>query len=140
MGWSRRTLVVCAVSFIALAACGPGPTPSPTERPTPTPVPGPTLGPGVTVNLMAANLDINPATLEVPANTAFVIHFRNADPPEVPHRIDIQRLDGTTIQAQKETLGGTTVDYAYDPLPAGDYVFICSIHPIPQMTGTLRVR
>ena len=41
---------------------------------------------------------------------------------------------GTVLQEPGET------DYVIDPLPAGTYTFICSIHPIPAMTGTLTVK
>jgi plastocyanin len=33
--------------------------------------------------------------------------------------------------------GETT--YTIQPLEAGTYEFFCSVHPIPQMTGTLTV-
>jgi plastocyanin len=36
------------------------------------------------------------------------------------------------------TAGETT--YVIPPLKAGTYTFICSVHPIPAMTGTLTVK
>src|SRR5207253_2538736 len=41
---------------------------------------------------------------------------------------------------QPTTKDGETQTYVYPGLPAGTYVFICSIHPIPAMTGTLTVK
>jgi plastocyanin len=35
--------------------------------------------------------------------------------------------------------GGTSTTYVYGGLDAGAYTFICSIHPVPTMTGTLTV-
>lgn len=140
---SRRIiLVVIALGSIAVTGCGnPAPTPSPTVRPTPTPVPGPTIGPAAVLNLRALNLEFNPKVLELRANVAFVIRFTNAEVAGIPHVVDIRRQDGTSlIEEQRVVPGGTAMDYAYPPLRAGDYVFMCRIHPIPSMTGTLRVR
>ncbi|MEA2674710.1 MAG: hypothetical protein QOI92_1902, partial [Chloroflexota bacterium] len=36
--------------------------------------------------------------------------------------------------------GGTSNAYQYTALQPGDYTYICSIHPIPAMTGTLTVK
>jgi plastocyanin len=36
--------------------------------------------------------------------------------------------------------GGQKTTYVYAPLPAGTYTFICRVHPIPGMTGTLTVK
>jgi plastocyanin len=41
---------------------------------------------------------------------------------------------------QPTTKDGEQSTYVYPPLQAGTYVFICSIHPIPAMTGTLTVK
>lgn len=131
-----------AVASITLAACG-GPTQtlSPTERPSPTPVPGPTLGPEVTVMLRAQDIELRPKALDVPANRSFVIHFRNAEVAGIPHLVDIRQSDGVTVIQNQESIdGGTDAEYAFDALPPGDYVFMCAIHPVPSMTGTLRVR
>jgi plastocyanin len=128
---------------IGIGACGgPAPTPAPTmtERPSPTPVPGPTLAPRVTLGLMALNLEFSTRALEVPANTAFMIRFRNADIVGLPHDVDIRRADGTTARDQDPIDGQAEADYIFAALPPGLYEFICSVHPIPGMTGTIRVR
>lgn len=138
----RAILAVIALGAMVIAGCGsPPPTPSPAARPTPTPVPGPTIGPAAVVLMRALNIELNPKTLEVRANVAFVIRFTNAELDVIPHVVDIRRQDATTVvEEQQEIPGGTTTDYEYGPLRAGDYVFMCRIHPIPSMTGTLRVR
>jgi plastocyanin len=77
--------------------------------------------------------------LTAPADEAFNIHFVNEDPAGVIHDIDIRDSGGQTLQDQPTIDGGEETTYAYTPLAAGDYVYICSIHPIPAMTGTLTV-
>ncbi len=44
-----------------------------------------------------------------------------------------------TLKDQPTTDGGAVATYQYEPLDAGTYQFICSVHPIPAMTGTLTV-
>ena len=41
---------------------------------------------------------------------------------------------------QPTVAGPGEVTYLYTALPAGTYDFICSVHPIPNMTGTLTVK
>jgi cytochrome c oxidase subunit 2 len=79
--------------------------------------------------------------LTTAAGQAFAIRLKNEDPPGIPHDIDIRESDGRTVLQDKPTVdGGKEVVYDYTPLQAGSYVFICSVHPIPAMTGTLTVR
>ena len=55
--------------------------------------------------------------------------------------VEIRQSDGTTVVQKQEAIpGGTEKSYQYDALPAGTYTFICSIHPVPAMTGTLTVK
>jgi cytochrome c oxidase subunit 2 len=102
---------------------------------TPPPVPS-----GATaIELAAQNVKFDKAELQAPANEPFVIHFRNLD-ASTPHDVDIRQSDKTTpVEDQPITVGGAESNYAYKPLPAGSYVFICSIHP-NQMSGTLTVQ
>jgi plastocyanin len=58
----------------------------------------------------------------------------------VNHDVDIRDASGKTLQDQKDFFGIATQTYTYQPLEAGTYTFICSIHPIPGMTGTLTVK
>ena len=102
-----------------------------------TPAPAPS---GVTaVPVVAKVLEYDKKALEVGAGAPFAIEFRNEDAPGVAHDIDIR--SGTTVVKDQPTIdGGKSTTYTYDPLEAGTYTFICSIHPIPQMTGTLTVK
>jgi plastocyanin len=76
----------------------------------------------------------------VPADTPFTIEFKNEDAAGVPHDVDVRKTDKTTVVQDQEIInGGATATYSYLGLPAGDYVFICSIHP-QLMTGTISAR
>lgn len=102
---------------------------------TPPPLPdGPVLG------VIAKGIAFDTLALEVPADTGFAIEFKNEDVPGVLHDIDIRDAAGTVLADQPTIDGGTATTYVYEPLPAGTYTFICSIHPIPPMTGTLTVK
>jgi hypothetical protein len=95
----------------------------------------------VAATVVAKGIAFDIKSIEVPADQAFRILFRNQDPASVPHDIDIRQSDGATVIQDRPTInGGQETTYQYDPLPAGSYVFICSIHPIPAMTGTLTAR
>ena len=103
-----------------------------------TPPPLPSGAP--TLNLEAKNIAFDVKTLAVAANTPFVIDFKNDDSSGLTHDVDIRQSDGTTVvQDQSPIAGGTEQQYQYQPLPPGTYTFICSVHPVPNMTGTLTV-
>ena len=78
--------------------------------------------------------------LTVPAGTPFVIAFNNADEGQ-DHDVDIRSDPGTVppLQDQSPIKGPAEANYQYTELEAGTYTFICSVHPIPAMTGTLTV-
>jgi mono/diheme cytochrome c family protein/plastocyanin len=90
--------------------------------------------------ITAASIAFDKKELTVNANQAFGITFKINDPGQT-HDIDIRKDDKTTVVVDQPTAkDGQTVNYVYPGLPAGTYVFICSIHPIPSMTGTLTVK
>jgi plastocyanin len=89
--------------------------------------------------IVAKAFGFDAATLEVAAGAPFTILFRNEDPPGTPHDVDVRSGDGTTLQDQPVVDGGAEESYEYEPLEAGEYVFICSFHP-DLMTGTLTVQ
>jgi mono/diheme cytochrome c family protein/plastocyanin len=78
--------------------------------------------------------------LSVAAGTNFVIHFNNTDDGQ-DHDVDIRTDPGTIppLQDQSPIKGPSEANYQYTALDAGTYTFICSVHPIPAMTGTLTV-
>jgi plastocyanin len=111
-------------------------------RPTPTPVPGITLGLPQVIELSAKNIAFSRQAIDVHANAQFVIRFVNAEANgDVPHTVDIRRMDGVNVIAEQQPIsGGRAIDYAYPALAPGNYLFICRVHPIPAMSGTLLVR
>ncbi len=103
-----------------------------------TPKPVPSGSP--VLDVTAVGIAFDTRELEVAADTPFAIAFRNEDPAGVLHDIDIRDSDGNVLADQATIDGGTSTTYSYEGLPAGTYTFICSIHPIPAMTGTITVK
>jgi plastocyanin len=156
---STRPALLAIAVVVALAACSasasPGWTYAPAPPATPTPEPtasgapsgepsaepteAPSGAPGLTLELVASGIAFDELELTVPAGEPFAIHLVNEDPAGVPHDVDIEDSDGTVLQNTETVDGGQEVTYTYEPLDAGEYVFQCSIHPIPAMTGTLIV-
>ena len=107
-----------------------------------TPAPPPSGGPsgapaGAVVPLSAQNIAFSTATLQAPAGQPFTIDFKNDD-ASVPHNVEIQDASGA-IKFQGDTITGVAeTQYPVDALPAGDYKFLCTVHP--NMTGTLTVQ
>jgi plastocyanin len=74
--------------------------------------------------------------LSAPADAAFQIEFDNQD-AGIPHNIEIKGPDGASV-FKGETFNGAAVKvYDVPALAAGDYAFICTVHP--NMVGTLKV-
>ena len=94
----------------------------------------------VTLSVVALNIAFDTHALEAPADKAFGIDFKNQDPAGVPHNVEIRKSDGTVVGEQPTIDGGAETTYVYQSLPAGTYTFICKVHPIPAMTGTLTVK
>jgi plastocyanin len=106
-----------------------------------TPAPQATLGPDATVvKLVAVGVAFDKKDLEVPAGEAFGIDLDNQDSPGLDHNVEIKKSDGTVVSDPTPIDGGEQTTYAYAPLEAGTYTFICRVHPIPAMTGTLTVK
>lgn len=127
---ARMTFSVEAVSradfdtWFAVAQSG--------ATPPPTPVPGSTV-----VDISADNIAFDTLELEAPADEPFTIRFTNNE--AVSHNVAI--LDGDTELFRGDYFTGPgTIDYAVPALPPGEYTFICNVHPVAAMTGTLTVR
>ncbi len=105
-----------------------------------TPDPGATPPPDAPVlEVVAEGIAYDVKELEAPADTTFVIHFENKD-QAIPHDVDIRLSDGTVVVDNAILPSVGDVNYVIEPLAAGTYTFICSVHPIPAMTGTLTVK
>lgn len=103
------------------------------------PTPGPSVAPGapsVQLTSVSVTQGFDPSELTIPADTPWVVNLTNAD-PAVPHDFAITAAnpDGSDWLGDPDAPGGGSAIYQPPPLPAGDYEFFCSIHPI--MTGTL---
>ena len=97
-------------------------------------------GEGVVVALEApegaAASGFSTEALSVPSDQAFTLAFDNAD-PAVQHNVVI--FDGPDEQAPalftgEIITGPSTVDYAVESLPEGEFFFHCEVHPT-TMTG-----
>ncbi len=72
--------------------------------------------------------------LTAPANTPFTIAFDNKDQGQ-PHNMAISDASGTAVYTGKIITGPEVIVYDVPALAAGNYTFVCSVHP--NMTGTL---
>jgi plastocyanin len=88
------------------------------------------------VDVSAADMAFDVATIEAPAGEAFTITFTNND--SVPHNIAVYTEEGGDAIVQGEVInGGETVEVEVPAQEAGDYYFQCDVHP--EMNGTLAV-
>jgi mono/diheme cytochrome c family protein/plastocyanin len=105
------------------------------ETPDPGAVPSPTLAPDATVlQVEAVGIQFVQRELEVPAGAPFAIEFDNQD-AGVPHDIVISDASGAVVFDGDLFNGPEVRTYQVGALPAGEYTFVCSVHP--NMTGTL---
>lgn len=89
------------------------------------------------VEIAAENLQFDTDELTIPADTAFVLRFDNQD--TAPHNVTILEEEGSSEALFREDpFGGPeTVEWEVDPIPAGEYYFLCDVHP--NMNGTVTV-
>jgi plastocyanin len=88
------------------------------------------------VEITAADLAFNATTIEATAGEAFTITLVNDD--TAPHNISIHTEEGgDTIVEGVVINGGETVEVQVPALDAGEYFFMCDIHP--DMNGTVVV-
>lgn len=143
-GWPRRLLVTFAVVVAVALLIDAGALFS-SRPPTEAPAgggggPEACADPGSAFELVALDIAFDLHELCVAADTPFTIHLANEDLAGVTHDVDIRGSGGAVVADRPTIDGGEEATYEYDGLPAGEYVFICSIHPIPSMTGALIVR
>jgi len=92
------------------------------------------------ISLSADNLAFSAPCMIAPANTSFTIHFTNLE--GVPHDValyDTPSRVNEYLRGEVIVGPGTSIDYAVDPIPAGDHFFDCILHPV-DMRGALYVR
>ena len=112
-------LVAAATCSLVLASCGSDSDSGGGELP-----------PGDVV-ITADNIAWDTDSIEAPANQDFTIVVDNKD-EGVQHNLDIK---DTEFKTELET--GVSAQVLRINLPAGDYQYVCDLHP--NMTGTLTV-
>ncbi len=115
-----RIVTLAAVFTVAalLVACGGGGEPE-TCEPT-----------GTTISVVASGTSFDTGCLAVPAGQGFTVEFTNKD--SFGHNFTV-REDGQDVFVVGGPPGKTSTE-TLDPLEAGTYEFLCTIHP--QMNGT----
>ena len=103
--------------------------------------PGPSLPTDAqTVKITAEGIAFDVKELSVTANKAFGIDFVQKDAGVGGHNVEIRDQSGKTVFDGQVLADPGEVTYSVPALPAGTYTFICKIHPIPAMTGTLTIK
>jgi plastocyanin len=119
------------------SSAGPGGSAAPSSNASGAPAsdaPGsqPAAGP-TDVTVEAKGIAFVQATWTGPADKPFKLAFDNQD-AGVPHNIAIKDSSGAEVFKGAIFNGVETRVYEVPALPAGDYTFVCSVHP--NMTGT----
>ena len=94
----------------------------------------PSAAPDADVVVVAENVTWVETTLTVPAGAPFTMALDNRD-SGVPHDVAIKDAGGAEVFRGELITGPAVVVYDVPALPAGQYTFVCTVHP--NMTGTL---
>jgi plastocyanin len=86
------------------------------------------------VTVTASGITFTTPSVTAPADTEFTLRFDNQD-AGIPHDVDIRDAAGATVFKTDIFPGVEARDYSVPALAAGEYSFVCTVHP--NMTGTL---
>ena len=86
------------------------------------------------MRIAALNIAFDPTQEAVPADTPFQILFANND-DGIPHNVSIRDQSNTEVFKGETFPGVAEKTYDVQALAAGEYTFICDVHP--NMTGSL---
>lgn len=122
------------------------PSVAPSANPSPSAAESPTAsGKGATLTVTApvgaATGGFDPTTLETAAGTPFTLVFDNQD-DQAPHNLVLENPDKTPVAVEGDTAfftGPGERTYQVPALTAGDYTYVCQVHPT-TMTGTLTAK
>ncbi len=103
-----------------------------------TPTPVPSGGGGPVVDLVAEGVKFDKSEIDSQAGRTIHDPLRQPD-AGTPHDVDILDASGAKVFDGQDFPGPGVRDYGVQPLPAGEYQFVCSIHPT-LMFGTLKVQ
>jgi cytochrome c oxidase subunit 2 len=101
-----------------------------------TPQPSASAG-GEVLELTADQIAFDKLELRAAADQPFTLRFTNAE--AVPHNVVIEDQNGEEVFRTADLTEPDTGDFGVPALPAGEYTYYCSFHPVPDMTGTLIV-
>jgi plastocyanin len=87
------------------------------------------------VTVTAQGISFVTKSFSAPADKPFTIVFDN-QAGGIAHDVDLVDGSGAKVFDSDPIVGVKTVTLDVGALPAGTYTFICSLHPIPDMTGT----
>lgn len=88
------------------------------------------------VELSAADLAFDASVIEAPAGEAFTIRFTNDD--TVPHNLAVDTQEGGDEIVTGDVINqGETAEIEVPAQDAGEYFFVCDLHP--EMNGTIVV-
>jgi plastocyanin len=130
-------LAITTLLAVALVACsGGGETTDPTD-PTDDNVGGGTVSVvDGTVAISADDLEFDANVIQATAGEGFTVSFSNLETE--PHNWSIYTEEGGDPIAQGTVIGeGETDEIVVPALDAGEYFFVCDVHP--EMTGTVVV-
>ena len=140
---SSATAAIPTTTPVVTATASPSPTPATTTSPTAvvakiSPIPGAPDSKTV-VQLVAVKTKWDPTTLTAPAGEVW--HVKIDDKDALPTKHNFTVASGPTFSErifQVPNIAGLNT-FDVPGLPAGSYLFICTIHP-ESMTGTLTLK
>lgn len=139
---SGATFTLAALLAVVLAACAPGgegANGTDAAAGSPGPVGGTETATvsGGTVEITADNIEFNVDTIEAPAGETWTVTLVNND--SAPHNFSIYTEEGGEEIVIGDIIdGGETTEVEVPALDAGEYFFVCDVHP-NEMTGTVVV-